>query len=136
MIYKIEKYIINYFRYHLFKKLCGAQMENERKFNKRAFLAVGMFISFIGLPVSGYMNHILGSTDMSVEKHLWMSIHNVLATFFCIFSIWHIKLNWKPVKNAFKKMTDIIISREALYAFALVGVFLTLFILHAVHLNR
>jgi len=111
-------------------------MENERKFNKRAFLSVGMFISFIGLPISGYMNHILGFSEISVERHLWMSVHNVLAILFCFFSVWHIIINWKPLKNAAKKMSDLIISREALYAIALVGVFLTLFILHAVHLNR
>jgi len=136
MIYKIEKYIVSYFRYQLIRNICGVKMENERKFNKRAFLSVGMFISFIGLPISGYMNHILGFSEMFVERHLWMSVHNVLAIFFCFFSIWHIKLNWKPLKNAARKMSDLIISREALYAIALVGVFLTLFILHAVHLNR
>ncbi len=136
MIYKIEKYIVSYFKYYLIKNICGVKMESERKFNKRAFLSVGMFISFIGLPVSGYMNHVFGLSGMSVEKHLWMSVHNVLAVFFCFFSIWHIKLNWKPLKNAAKKMTDIIMSREAFYATALVAIFLTLFILHAVHLNR
>lgn len=136
MIYKVEKYIISYFRYNIFRNIVGVNMENERKFNKRAFYSVGLFISFIGLPISGYMNHVLGFSEMNVERHLWMSVHNVLAVLFCVFSILHIKLNWKPFKNAVKKISDLIISREALYAVMLVGFFLTLFVLHAIHLNR
>ncbi|MGE5499969.1 MAG: DUF4405 domain-containing protein [Syntrophothermus sp.] len=110
------------------------KMEMQEKFNTRAFVSAGMFISFIGLPFSGYMNHILGFETLIKERHIWMSVHNVLGVIFLIFSIWHMKLNWKPLNNYFRRIKGIIISREVVYAASVVLFFLGLFIFHAAHL--
>lgn len=109
------------------------KMEKQEKFNKRAFVSAGMFISFIGLPFSGYMNHILGFDPLIRERHIWMSLHNVLGLFFLIFSVWHMKLNWKPLTNYFRKVKGMIVSREVICAASVILFFLGLFIFHALH---
>ena len=129
----IEHRFLSYFRFQLFKAIIGSNMETRKKFNTRAFISTGMFISFIGLPFSGIKNHILGFEGLTIQRHLWMSVHNVLGFFFLVFSVWHIILNRKPLMNSIKKVSDIIISKEAIYAVSLILFFLTLFILHAVH---
>jgi succinate dehydrogenase/fumarate reductase cytochrome b subunit len=107
-------------------------METQKKFNKRAFTSVGMFMSIIGLPFSGYMNHLLGFDTISTERHIWMSVHNILGIFFLFFSTWHIILNWKSLKTYLKKASNIFISKETVYAVSLVLFFLMLAIFHAI----
>jgi len=108
-------------------------MGNKKPFNKRAFVSTGMFISAIGLPMSGLMNHYLAFDILSSERHLWMSVHNVLGVLFTIFAIWHIILNWRQLINYIKKKTQTVISREFIAAVAIVFGFLLIIILHALH---
>lgn len=110
-------------------------MEAKKKFNTRAFISTGMLLSFIGLPFSGYMNHILGFEGLTVRRHIWMSVHNMLGILFLIFTLYHIILNRKPIINNLKKVQGTILSREALYAASLILFFVTLLVLHAVHIR-
>lgn len=131
-----EQYIINYLRMQIHKAIIGGSMENQKKFNMRAFVSIGMFLSCLGLPYSGIMNHELGFNPMSPERHIWMSVHNILGFLFVIFSVSHIWLNWRILKNHLKNAAGFIINKEAVYAVALVGGLLTLAILHGMFLNR
>jgi Domain of unknown function (DUF4405) len=106
-------------------------METKKKFNKRAFVSTGMFLTLAGLPFSGLMNHFLGFDLLTAQKHMWMSVHNILGIFFVFFAVWHIVLNWKPLVNSIGKAANVILSREAVYAVTLVLFFLTIAILHA-----
>lgn len=134
MLLPLGNDLINrYFKYYLLMAISGSYMETKKKFNKRAFISTGMLISMIGLPFSGYMNHITGFDGMTSERHLWMSVHNVLGIFFTFFSVWHIVINRKAVWGYMKKMSTAVMSREAIYAVSLVGFFLLLFIMHASH---
>lgn len=110
-------------------------MENEKnnKFNKRAFISLGMFFSALGLPISGIMNHELGFEGLTVERHIWMSVHNVLGLLFVIFFIFHIIFNWKPLIKHFKNVSNHFISKEAIAAASVVLIFLFLIILHTLH---
>ncbi|MGE5354204.1 MAG: DUF4405 domain-containing protein [Acidobacteriota bacterium] len=108
----------------------------KRNFNKRAFISSVLFISGAGLPFSGYMNHILGFSDMDASRHAWMSVHNVLGVLFVAFALWHIALNWKVMKIYFRKAAGLIISRETLYAASLILICVGMFVFHAVHLAR
>jgi hypothetical protein len=128
----IEQLLFSYLKYQLCKSLAENKMETQKKFNKRAFTAVGMFISIIGLPFSGYMNHLLGFDTLSADRHIWMSVHNILGIFFLFFSTWHIILNWKLLKAYLKKASSVIISKETVYAVSLVLFFLLLAVFHAV----
>jgi len=108
-------------------------MANKKHFNKRAFISTVMFISAIGLPISGIMNHYLAFDILSSEKHLWMSVHNISGIIFTIFAIWHIILNWHQLINYVKKKTQTVISKEFIAGVSLVFVLLFITILHTFH---
>lgn len=130
----IEKHIFLLFRFLLLKALRG-NME-EIKFNKRAFYSTGMLIAGILLPISGILNHQTGFDEFTTERHFWMSVHNVSAILFTVFAILHIRLNWKPLKGYIKKAKSVIVSREVLYAAALVIFAVGMFSLHAIAAGR
>lgn len=132
---QIEHYIINFFKLQICKAIIGNKMETQKKFNKRAFVSVGIFISGIGLPFSGLMNHSLGFDPLTVERHFWMTVHNVLGFFFTFFAVWHVMLNWKALLNHMKKVSGILVSREAVYAISIVLFFLTIMIFHSLHVR-
>lgn len=106
-------------------------MEPNKKFNKRAFITFGMLASGVALPVSGLMNHYLAFELLTLSRHFWMSVHNILGILFTVFSISHIILNWRAVKNYFLKLKKIFISTEALAAISIVVFITGLFALHA-----
>lgn len=133
ILFSLEKSLLNKIKISIVKSLAGGIMETEKKFNKRGFVSAGLFLSGIGLPVSGIMNHYLGFEGLTTTRHAWMSVHNVLSIFFVFFCIWHLKLNWKALMGAIKKHSAAFLSREALYAALLVFGFLGLFVMHAFH---
>jgi len=102
----------------------------DRKFNIRVFTAVGMSISGIGLPVSGLMNHVLGFVPLTLERHLWMSIHWILGFFLTFFALWHVVLNRKPLANYLKKTVLLSSGKEGILAAALVLFILAFGIFH------
>ena len=108
-------------------------MKTGKRLNPRAFTAMVMVFSGLGLPVSGIANHAYGFAPLSVERHVWMSAHNALGVLFAVFSIWHIVLNrralWNHVRNAASHLPAM--SREAMVAGAVVATTLLLFVGHA-----
>jgi|GEM_PF-608171 len=130
---KIEEYLFTALKQKFYKSITGNNMEADKKFNKRAFVSAGMFISGIGLPFSGLMNHYLGFERLTAARHAWMSAHNIQGLLFLFFAIWHIKNNWKPLLNIVRQHSGKIISREALFAALIVFGFLGLFVMHVFH---
>jgi hypothetical protein len=106
-----------------------------KKFNKRAFVSVAMFVSLLLLPFSGIMNHNLQFEALTTERHFWMSVHNISAIIFAVFAILHISYNMKSLKNYISKLKGIIISKEALTATAFVILITGLFALHVFHVK-
>ena len=106
-------------------------MNSNKKFNKRAFVTFGMIASGIALPVSGLMNHYLAFDLLTLSRHFWMSVHNILGILFTIFSISHIILNWHAIKNYLTKLKRIFISTEALAAVSIVVFITAFFALHS-----
>lgn len=102
-------------------------------FNKRAFVSLAMLFSAVILPVSGIMNHDLGLSGLTRERHLWMSVHNSAAALFVIFATIHIILNWKPLVRHAKALKDRVVSREAIVAIMLVAGIVGVFASHALH---
>ena len=72
----------------------------DRKFNLRAFAVLMITFSGLGLPVTGLVNHFYGFAPLSVERHAWMSAHNVLALLFTVFTVWHVVLNRRALWNS------------------------------------
>ena len=113
-------------------------MKTGKRLNPRAFTAMMMVFSGLGLPLTGIVNHAYGFAPLSVERHAWMSAHNALGILFALFSIWHIVLNRRAVWNHVRSTASRIpaMSREAMLAGGVVAITLLVFIGHAFHAGR
>jgi uncharacterized iron-regulated membrane protein len=110
--------------------------ENKTKpFNKRAFISTALFVSGLSLPISGFMNHYFQFDMLTLERHFWMSAHDVAGILFVLFSFLHISYNWKALMNYAKKAQEMFISKETLTAIAFVLVIVGLVSSHAFHLH-
>jgi hypothetical protein len=107
---------------------------NEKKpFSTRAFVALTAAVSGLGLPLTGYANHLYQFAPLSTQRHAWMAAHNILATLFLVFAVWHIFLNrhalLKYAKGAVRN--NPFPSREAILASVIVASVMFLFVGHA-----
>ena len=107
----------------------------KKKFNKRAFVSVAMFVALAALPVSGIMNHNLQFETLTPERHFWMSVHNMSAFLFTVFAIIHLSYNWRPLLDYMRKAKKITISKEAVLAIVLVVFIVGVFSSHAFHVG-
>lgn len=105
--------------------------------NTRAFVALMIGFSGVGLPVTGVANHAYGFSPLSIERHAWMSAHNVLSLLFVVFSIWHVVLNrrglWNHARSAVGRLPGV--SREAILAGTVVALAVLVFVGHAFHVG-
>ncbi len=107
--------------------------KNTRKLNVRAFVALMIGLSGLGLPLTGVMNHTYGFAPPSVERHAWMSAHNVLGLLFTVFCLWHVILNRRALLAHVRSVAGRLpaCSREATLAATVVALALVLFVGHA-----
>lgn len=109
------------------------QIAKRKSFNKRAFISTSLFISGLILPFSGIMNHNLQFEMQTLERHFWMSVHDIAGILFVIFSILHVSYNWKILMSYAKKAKEMFISKEALTAIAFVILIVGLISSHVFH---
>ena len=107
----------------------------QKPFNKQAFISTAVFTSGLFLPVSGLMNHLLQFEGLTITRHFWMSVHDISGILFVIFSVLHISYNWKALINYIKKVKDIYISKEALFALILTVLIVGIFSSHVFHIK-
>jgi hypothetical protein len=112
-------------------------MESQKHFNQRAFITLTAFISGLGLPITGLMNHIYGMEPLTLRRHAWMAAHNSLGVIFTVAVIWHVVLNRQALLRHFRAATTGIprISRELVYASVIVTLVLFFAVGHAFHLR-
>ncbi len=132
-MHKFEQFLVYNLKFQIIKALTGNKMETNKKFNKRAFISVGLIVSAIGLPFSGLMNHYMGFEPLTTARHFWMSVHDVSGILFTIFAITHIIFNWRSIKNYLSNFKKAVISKEALAAISLVIFVTALIASHAFH---
>ena len=109
--------------------------QNTRRLNTRAFVALMIGLTGLGLPVTGVVNHIYGFSPLSVERHAWMSAHNALSLLFLVFSVVHIALNRRALMihiNS-KALQIPAISRELVVACIVITITLLILVGHAFH---
>jgi hypothetical protein len=112
------------------------QIIKKKSFNKRAFISTALFISGLSLPITGFINHSLQFDQLSVERHFWMSAHDIAGILFIFFGILHISFNWRALVNYVKKTKDKFISKESLIAIAFVIIVVGLMSSHAFHIGN
>jgi hypothetical protein len=107
----------------------------KKRFNKRAFVSIAMFVSGLLLPVSGIMLHEFQFEPLTKARHFWMSVHNMGAFLFTIFVVIHISYNWRSLIHYIKMIKGIAISKETVMAILLVVLVVGLFSSHAFHVR-
>ena len=107
----------------------------SRPFNKRTFAAIMVALTGIGLPISGLANHFYQFDPMTLARHSWMAVHNMLSLLFLAFASWHIFMNRHAMLNHVKGFASEHLrpSREVLIAFAIVAVVMLVAVAHAFH---
>ncbi|HPG38267.1 MAG TPA: DUF4405 domain-containing protein [bacterium] len=73
----------------------------EKKVNKRVLTVFFMIFSGVLLPFSGIILHTQEGATGSLYFTA-MGVHNLAALVFTIFSILHVKYNWKPITQYFR----------------------------------
>lgn len=83
-------------------------------------------ISGIGLPFTGLATHLLHSSPLNGPRHFWIVAHEALGIIFMVSAIWHTFLNRKGLANHIRSSAGqaVGISRETIWAAALVGIML------------
>jgi len=109
----------------------GGTGKVKKTFNRRAFISTALLFSGLLLPFSGIMNHNLQLADMTLERHFWMSVHNMSAFLFTIFSIFHIIMHRRVLMQNIASMKKITLRKEGLVALAAVAIIVGLFSSHA-----
>jgi hypothetical protein len=107
----------------------------KKPFNVRAFVALVAATSGLGLPFTGFMNHVHQAEEMTLARHAWMSGHNALGVIFVVFGVWHVVLNRRAlllhVRGLVARAT--VVSREAVVAVTVVVTLVGLVVSHAFH---
>ena len=112
------------------------QDTKKKQFNKRAFISTALFVSGLSLPFTGFMNHYFQFDRLTLERHFWMSAHDITGILFVILSILHISYNWRVLMNYAKKLKGMFISKEALTAILFVILIVGLVSSHAFHIDK
>lgn len=112
------------------------QDAKKKPFNKRAFISTALFVSGLSLPFTGFMNHYFQFDKLTLDRHFWMSAHDIAGILFIIFAILHISFNWRVLINYTKKAQEMFISKEALTAIVFVIIIVGLISSHAFHIDK
>jgi hypothetical protein len=104
--------------------------QKKKEFNKRSFVSIAIFVAVLILILSGLENDKLQFDPFTVQRHLWMSIHNSSAFLFTLFVSIHVYFNWRSLTKYFGTIKNRLISKEALIAIFCVIVFVGLISSH------
>lgn len=104
-------------------------------FRVRSFVAVGLTVTGLGLPLTGVVNHFYGFSGLTVLRHAWMTAHNMLGLLFVGFAVWHSLINRRPLFGHFRgvAVNTFRFGRETVWACSVVLILLLLAIAHAFH---
>jgi hypothetical protein len=106
----------------------------KKSFNLRAFVVVAAGVAGLGLPLTGFANHLLQMDFMTPRRHAWMSAHNSLGVVFVVFTVWHVILNRRVFLNYVRGVASRWrhINREALWATGLVTLIVLIAVGHTI----
>jgi hypothetical protein len=90
----------------------------EKAFNRRKFVSVGLFLTLIVLVVTAIVIQLFEALEKDLFIHLFTVAHIFTGLFFTILSVLHTKMNWQLMKTHVKGK-GLIVSKEAVYALLL-----------------
>lgn len=106
-------------------------METAKGINKKAFVSSGLFITGVGILISGIISQLLLLEPTSVPKQFWMSVNSVLGVLFMFFSIFHLSYNKKTLTRLKEFLVAKFFSKELILATLLIGILLFAAVVHA-----
>ncbi len=74
-------------------------VETTRKFDKRAFASIGLFVTSLFLPVSMLLRHSPILDRLEHSQQLFTAIHSASGIVFVFFFSLHLIFNWKVLKK-------------------------------------
>ncbi|KAA6335021.1 hypothetical protein EZS27_016708 [termite gut metagenome] len=94
------------------------EMSNQKTFNRRKFVSVGLFLTLVILVITAIVIQIFEALEMDLFIHLFTVVHIFTGLAFTVLSVLHAKINWQSMK-VYVKAKESFISREAVYALLL-----------------
>jgi hypothetical protein len=114
-------------------------MDEKRKagINGRAISSLFMFFAFLLLIPSGILLHIFSSDQFEVQRHVFMTIHNICAIIFVVSGLFHLVRYRKTVWSYMRAKTSEYraLSRELILVALIFASLLGLGLLHIVILG-
>lgn len=94
------------------------EVTNKRKFSRRKFVSVGLFLTFTVLVTTAIIIQIFEALKNDFFMHFFTVSHIFTGLAFTVLSVLHLKLNWESMKSCVK-FKQLIGNREAFYALLL-----------------
>jgi hypothetical protein len=70
-----------------------------RRFNRRAFVAIGATVTGLALPVTGFADHLILDSNPAAGGNAASVTHWTCGLLFIVFATWHVVLNWKAYRR-------------------------------------
>jgi hypothetical protein len=98
----------------------GMEVSQKPSFNQRKFVSVGLFFTLAVLVITGVLIQIFETFEEGFSIHFFTAVHVLTGLVFTVLSILHAVINWRSLK-AYIQSKELMVSKEAGYAFLLVG---------------
>lgn len=94
---------------------------HKKSFNSQRFVSLGLFLTLTILVITAIVIQIFEALEIDFFIHLFTVIHIFSGLTFTILSVFHSITNWQAMRG-YIKSKNLVISREAIYAFLLMTV--------------
>lgn len=101
------------------------------RFSIRAFTTTILFLSFIGLPITGTALHYASHTPTLAGQHSWMAAHNVLGLLFLSTGIWHLSVHRRALVRSLLQRKGGGVPWELTLAVAVIALFMGVAVGHS-----
>lgn len=93
-------------------------ISHKKSFSRRKFVSLGLFLTLTVLVITAIVIQIFEALEEDFFIHIFTVIHIFAGLTFTVLSVFHTITNWQSMRGYIKNK-DLVISREAIYAFLL-----------------
>lgn len=98
------------------------EASQQKPFNRRKFVSVGLFLTLIMLVISGIMIQIYEHLEEGFAIHFFTAAHVLCGLAFTVLSVLHTITNWRSLASYIKNKTAAGIGKETVVAVLMVVV--------------